>query len=84
MLSKRELLKALVGKKVIIRNVEAEIAIDARPGYVSRETSYHEITAVGEDMFETIYHISPSTKDGVKIKGYHSIEHVLSIIPPDA
>lgn len=79
MVSKRELLKTLVGKQALIAIGEAGIGIELRPSQVSGQIHYDEITEVGDDIFETIRHINHPTKDAVKFKIFYSIDQVVHI-----
>jgi hypothetical protein len=71
MLSKREILKSVIGKSVaIFQHLEyGQIVINMNPG----ASNYpHQITQVGEDIFETIGSINQK-------KTYYSISHIFMI-----
>jgi hypothetical protein len=77
MLSKKELLKSIIGKKVDVAHVQGVHqytgVLQIRKNH--SDDSYSIITEVGEDMFEVMYH-SPH---GGPFKVYYSIHHVIEV-----
>lgn len=79
MLSRRELLERIIGRKMSIRFIESGIQIrslEARNAtYLSPPNDYDVITDVGADMFEVTTYLD----HGVTHKIYFSVEHVVTI-----
>jgi hypothetical protein len=84
MLSKKELLKSLLGKKIDMDVDDDGISISERSEISENSPDkFYEITKIGEDVFEAIFH-TPSTiydtsPPPPKIKRYYSIDYVVSI-----